>query len=254
MPIYSTSFYKAQVNPSYLSALEYAHSLLPIFKFSSVVDIGCGRGSWLKAFMETFSLNSTHILGIDGPWNSRSDLILDCNYISFDLEKVGQLQLSHYYDIAISLEVAEHISRSASRGFVAALCTHADLIIFSSANSLQGGIGHINESCPSSWANLFAEHDFAVFDYFRPKLWGNPNIKWWYQQNTFLYAKRGSASYNLLLDNSFKPMVNLCLMDAIHPRIFAERSTLRGLLKYLIHCYMPDSAVLFLYNLRKRIG
>jgi hypothetical protein len=252
MSIYTTSFYKTQVNPSYLSALEYAKSLLPVFNISSVIDIGCGRGSWLKAFMETFSLNSTHILGIDGPWNSRSDLILDCNYISFDLEKADQLKLPHYYDLAISLEVAEHISRYSSRGFVSALCMHADLIIFSSANFLQGGIGHINESSPSYWANLFAENDFAVFAFFRPRLWGNTTIKWWYQQNTFLYAKYGSPSYNLLLENSCEPIENLCIMDAIHPQIFAERSTVPGLLKHLIHRYLPDSVVLFLYNLRKR--
>ena len=224
MTIYTDSFYKSQVNPSYLSAIEYSRILRSIVDINSIIDIGCGRGSWLKAFKEVFSLETQSILGIDGNWNSKNDLILDCNYMSFDLEKVDQLQLDNHYDLAISLEVAEHIPSSVSKDFVSALCNNANLIIFSSANSLQGGIGHINESRPSYWANLFFEHDYLAFDVFRPKLWGNPNVKWWYQQNTFLYAKKNSSFHKKIEAQSYEPLQNYSLMDSVHPDIFQQRS------------------------------
>ena len=53
---------------SYKSAKKYAELLFKLFSPTSVVDIGCGRGAWLKAFKEH---GVKKCLGIDGDWNKR---------------------------------------------------------------------------------------------------------------------------------------------------------------------------------------
>ena len=36
------------------------------FKFASVADLGCGRGTWLRASLD---LGASRVLGYDGVWN-----------------------------------------------------------------------------------------------------------------------------------------------------------------------------------------
>ncbi|MCI5968658.1 class I SAM-dependent methyltransferase [Helicobacter sp.] len=63
--IYNADFYKQQAQLSYQSAtfiLEYLKGVLPNLK--SVIDVGCGVGTWLKAWKD---LNpKIQIAGIDG--------------------------------------------------------------------------------------------------------------------------------------------------------------------------------------------
>ncbi len=44
---YGDDFYKKQVGASLASAMTYAALLAPLFRPASVVDLGCGRGTWL---------------------------------------------------------------------------------------------------------------------------------------------------------------------------------------------------------------
>lgn len=55
------------------------------------MDIGCGRGAWLKAFSEIYKNSNPNleVYGLDGPWNSEDKLIVDGNnYFSIDLNKL----------------------------------------------------------------------------------------------------------------------------------------------------------------------
>ena len=78
-------------------------------------------------------------------------------------------KISDKYDLAISLEVAEHLSPSRSCGFIDDLTNLSDVVLFSAAIPMQGGTNHINEQPISYWANLFLERGFVPISCIRPK-------------------------------------------------------------------------------------
>jgi SAM-dependent methyltransferase len=186
---YDQTFYDRQMDGSFASAKRYRDLLLAVLKPTSVLDIGCGRGGWLKAFGEA---GAEHLVGIDGPWNSQTKM-LDAR-IEFRSVNLEQLQpLNEKFDLSMSLEVGEHLTPAASDGLVNALCSASDVVMFGAARTGQGGVNHINEQPASYWASKFKANGYFPVDYFRPKAWGVAEIQRWYRQNTFLYCRRGSA-------------------------------------------------------------
>ena len=65
-PSYGDKFYQEINEGSYKSAVYYADQLLGLINLTSIVDIGCGRGAWLKAFKDK---GVKSLKGIDGTWN-----------------------------------------------------------------------------------------------------------------------------------------------------------------------------------------
>ncbi|MEA2443119.1 MAG: hypothetical protein QOJ12_411, partial [Thermoleophilales bacterium] len=74
-------------------------------------------------------------------------------------------------------------------GFVASLAAHADAVLFSAAIPNQRGSQHVNEQWQSWWADRFATHGMVAVDCVRRKVWDDPNVAWWYAQNTLLYVR-----------------------------------------------------------------
>ena len=68
-----------------------------------VVDIGCGTGIWLSEFKK----NNCRIHGYDGSNYSSFYLINESEFEKVDLIKNNKAK--EKYDLALSLEVAEHI-------------------------------------------------------------------------------------------------------------------------------------------------
>jgi hypothetical protein len=94
------------------------------------------------------------------------------------------------YDLAVCLEVAEHLPESSAADLVRALTAFAPVVLFSAAVPGQGGVGHINEQWPAYWKGLFEQHGFYRRDPIRPRIWTNERVHWWYRQNIFLFASR----------------------------------------------------------------
>lgn len=65
---YDDKFYEGQTSASFRSAEIYAQHLHKFAQPKSVVDFGCGRGTWLRAFG---LLGATRLVGFDGEWNSQ---------------------------------------------------------------------------------------------------------------------------------------------------------------------------------------
>ena len=105
--------------------------LIELINPKSVIDVGCGLGSWLYVFKE-YGINN--ILGIEGEHLKRDLLYIDNKDILIaDLEK--PLEIQKKFDLVISLEVGEHISNENSNQFVNSLISLGDLIIFSNSES-----------------------------------------------------------------------------------------------------------------------
>ena len=60
-----------------------------------------------------------------------------------DLEQL--ITLSESFDLAMSHEVAEHLSAARAKSLVAEICALAPVVLFGAANSGQGGVDHMNE-------------------------------------------------------------------------------------------------------------
>jgi len=146
----------------------------------SVVDVGCGLGAWLAVFSEH---GVRDVVGIDGPWIDRTTLEIDAAYFQVaDLHE--PLVLGRRFELALCLEVAQLLDPTLAKQLVRSLTALSDTVVFSAAIPGQGGLGHVNEQWPSYWADLFAERSYIATDPFRLHIWEEPNVKWWFAQNT----------------------------------------------------------------------
>lgn len=168
------------------------HLLRLLPGLASLVDIGCGAGAWLAAARE---LGVQDILGLDGAPAEDRLLIPPSLFRRVDLERslLGEAAPPRRFDLALCLEVAEHLPESRAAGFIAELTRFADVILFSAAIPGQGGTHHVNEQWPGYWERLFAEQGYAPFDVLRPLLWEEAGIPVWYRQNMILYANPAGA-------------------------------------------------------------
>ncbi len=238
---YNSSFYDFQMDGSYKSAVLYVKHLANYIMPLSVVDLGCGRGTWLKAFGEAGAKN---LVGFDGSWNSQEKM-LDQN-ISFKPVNLNSFtpNQNDKFDLAMSLEVAEHLSLSSARNFVSALTNLSDVVLFGAAYSHQGGSDHINEQPHTYWAKIFLDFGYVPYDIFRPFFWGNPDVEVWYQQNTFLYVKSSSLLNNKLESFGSLPVKNLLFMNCVHPHLFdiwvsRANSPFKTLMRKFLHMLTP---------------
>jgi SAM-dependent methyltransferase len=219
-PGYSNGFYAAH-QASVRASAEVVVALLGEFGIvpaARVIDIGCGRGDWLSAFG---AAGSTRLVGIDGAWNAEA--FRDRGEITFCAADLEQLSLddalpdgAESFDLAMSVEVAEHLSAAAGDQLVAQLVRSAPVVLFSAAIPGQGGTDHRNEQWPSYWAQRFARHGYQAYDLLRPKLWSDSRVSYWYRQNLLLFAKAGS------LDAASSIVVNP-LLDVVHPELLSAR-------------------------------
>lgn len=177
----------------------------------SVADIGCGTGTWLATAL---AMGATSTYGIEGDWVTPD--MLDDPAIVFAAHDLEQPFTGPRVDLALSLEVAEHLSPARAPGFVADLVALAPAVLFSAAIPGQGGVGHANEQWQSWWAAQFANHGFTAHDLIRPLIWADEAIPAWYRQNAVLY-----------LDPPTRTRLNLkptdpTLLDTVHPSFWAR--------------------------------
>ena len=194
--LYERSFFEAQSFDSLRSGRAVLPDLFRYVRPRSVVDIGCGIGTWLRAAGD---LGVEERLGVDGDYVDRDALMLpDEQFLSADLSKPGLADAvaavrPGRFDLVMCLEVAEHLPFEHSKRFVEELCQLSDLVLFSAAIPFQYGTGHINEQWPEFWATHFRACGYACFDLLRPGIWERADVDWWYAQNLLVFARHGSA-------------------------------------------------------------
>ena len=228
-------------------SLQSARIVVPILfeylnpKPRRVVDFGCARGAWLKACQEN---GVESIQGLDGPYLDRSKLVIDSTcFKSTDLS--GPLEIEGEWDMAICVEVAEHLPQKVGPALVRALTRSAPLVLFSAAVPGQTGRGHINEQWPIYWKHLFEEHGFSRLDPVRRHIWQDNRVEWWYRQNIFLYVSESILAVSEPLRLELEA-ANRMPDEWVHVHLLSQYMSLRGILRKL-----PGVAW---HALKRRIG
>ncbi len=196
---------------------------------SSAIDVGCGVGTWLSVLARQ---GVTGIQGVDGPWVDVANLAIPReNFAHHDLR--DDRDFGRRFDLAMTLEVAEHLPSDRARGFVGWLTGLSDIVLFSAATPRQGGKNHFNEQWQDYWAALFAEHDYVPVDFIRARIWDDARIATWYRQNLLVYVRRSRLPELRLPDGAGAPGP----LSIVHPEVFLAKldraATVGGVLKRL---------------------
>jgi SAM-dependent methyltransferase len=190
--VYSSNWYQSFLSRSAESAAVIVPLLLDLCPARSVVDVGCGLGVWLREFQRR---GVQQVLGVDGPHVKVSDLqIPEASFYAHDLTQPFRAPDSTKFELAVCLEVAEHLPASSAVPLVASLTSLAPAVFFSAAIPAQGGTRHVNEQWLEYWIERFAKRDYQVVDAIRPQIWDDSRIDFWYAQNAVLFVRRSALS------------------------------------------------------------
>jgi SAM-dependent methyltransferase len=209
--LYPADFYAERRRHTLHAARRILSALPKDLSIRRVADIGCGSGTFLAAALE---LGAEQVYGVEGSWVTPN--MLDDDRIVFSAADLEQTLGKMPVDLALSLEVAEHLSPGRAEGFVADLVGMAPAVLFSAAIPGQGGVGHRNEQWQSYWAALFARNGYAAYDLVRPQIWADEAVPAWYRQNVVLYLDAATAR-RLAVEASVP-----YLLDTVHPAFWAR--------------------------------
>jgi SAM-dependent methyltransferase len=217
-PTYDAQFYSAYAGTSLRSAHEVLAVVQSFVQPRSVVDVGCGVGTWLKVWLDA---GVNNVIGIDGEYVRREDLLIPPDrFQPMDLTAPGQLPMQ--FDLVQSLEVAEHLPPDAAEAFVALLCGLGSIVLFSAAIPYQGGTRHINEQWPDYWAGLFAQRGYVAMDVVRDRVWNNPNVAYYYAQNAIMFVRENDQQA-MKKFHAYLSIPPYCL-SRVHPRKWHEKN------------------------------
>lgn len=239
MSSYSSSFYSTYASESQRSAEAFVHLLMEEVAPESVLDIGCGVGTWLRAFLDA---GVETVVGVDGPYVAQEDLLIPAGrFVARDLRAPVELPpaLPQTFDLAISMEVGEHLPDAASRTLVRSLTAHAPVVLFSAAIPHQGGTDHINEQWQRYWARRFADEGYATVDRFPEALWEADGVAYYYVQNALLFVHEDRLA-ELEALHPYRVDADAPSLDRVHPERWMEandprRQTLKHVLAALPH-------------------
>jgi SAM-dependent methyltransferase len=151
----------------------------------SLLDVGCGKGTWLKAALD---YGVDEVIGVEGVMIETGDLHV-CPELIKNMDLRLPWDLKRKFDVVLCLEVAEHLEEIHAESLVFSLANHGDLILFSAACPGQPGQNHVNCQWPEYWQNLFNKYGYVCDDSIRWQIWDNVGIEPWYRQNLFVAKK-----------------------------------------------------------------
>jgi SAM-dependent methyltransferase len=191
--------------------------VLELLSPRSIVDVGCGVGTWLAAARD---LGVSEVFGVDGDYIDRSMLRIPAErFHPVDLTR--PFRLDRTFDLALSLEVGEHLPNASANGYVESLTRLAPVVLFSAAIPKQTGEHHINEQWQTWWVDRFCQFGFVALDCIRRRIWEDSAVEWWYAQNTLLMVREDYLRSSLRLQEEWA--TNSTVYAIVHPRAYLDR-------------------------------
>lgn len=219
MQSYTEEFYEIVREGSKESAKEIIPIVFEFIQPKSVIDVGCGVGTWLSVF-QAFGVED--VLGIDGDYVDKNALeIPKERFLTFDLK--SPFKLNRQFDLVVCLEVGEHLPKECAETFVESLTQLAPVILFSAAIPFQGGTDHVNEQWQDYWVKIFQNKGYVAIDCIRNRVWENKRVEFWYAQNMLIFAKREylELETGYLLKQQFEN-TNTFQRSIVHPSKYLE--------------------------------
>jgi hypothetical protein len=238
---YTSEYYSNREAAADASARRVARIVMDLVRPASVVDLGCATGTWLRAFID---LGVERARGVDGPFVNREDLLFDPEL--FTVHDLGEPIELERHDLAISLEVAEHLPAGRADGFVADLVRAAPSVLFSAAIPGQGGARHVNEQWPEYWVERFAARGFEPVDCIRPRIWDAEDVEPWYAMNVLLFVDPAERWRWPELPDAPPTM-----LGAVHPELWRRACDRRPRLRSVL-AGLPTTALQEVGRLRAR--
>ena len=189
-----------------------------LFKFyqpKTAIDVGCALCCWT----EVLKSHGITVTAIDGEWYDKESVEIADNFICHNLNN-GVLKIDKV-DLAICLEVAEHVEATHAKDLVETLTGASDVILFSAAIPKQGGQGHVNEQWMTYWKEMFEERDYLFADIIRPVIWTNKDVEVWYRQNTVMFIHKDK--YQGILDDYKKCGFENNMINVVHPEYWKQK-------------------------------
>lgn len=188
---YGPTYFRSISRPSRTAAETILPYVDEALRPQSIVDVGCGAGAWLEVWSRV--LGKRDILGIDGAYVDEDQLFIPKSV--FRALDVGQrFELTRRFDLAMALEVGEHLLPKQSEQFVDNLVRLSDRVLFSAAPPGQGGQNHINERPYEYWKGQFETRGYRTFDYVRPHALRFPELDPWFRYNPLLYVRESACN------------------------------------------------------------
>lgn len=188
--VYNEDYYTHTVEgPAARSSATIAKSIVNEFNPESVIDVGCGTGALLEALRG----NGCKVFGLE---YSEAGLEFcrarHLDVIKFDLEK-DSLSDNRTFDVAVSMEVAEHLPEMIADRYIELLTQLSRNIIFTAAPPGQGGADHVNEQPPSYWIDKYQHHGFH-YNENQSKKWrdswkSSGEVEGWYHNNLMIFQQ-----------------------------------------------------------------
>ncbi|MHB8643444.1 MAG: class I SAM-dependent methyltransferase [Gaiellaceae bacterium] len=217
---YTIAFYRGVAEAARNSAREVVPILMELVGPTSVIDVGAGSGAWLAAFEQC---GAQDVVGIDIDRVPGDELEIPADrFLVRDLTL--PLRLDRLFDLALSLEVGEHLPDSAAAGFISSLVALAPVVAFSAAIPAQGGTHHVNEQWPEYWAAHFENHGYVAVDCLRKRIWRNPAVAFWYAQNMLVYVDESKLSRYPSLAAEREAQGRDRPLSLVHPAMYEKRA------------------------------
>jgi len=122
------------------------------------IDCGCGLGHYVEALRSY----GVAIIGVEYSQRYRRRCArkgLDVS--AWDLTRPSPIPGGpDRFDLALSIEVAEHVPATYAEAFVEYVGGASDRVLLTAAPPGQGGTGHVNEQPKSYWIERFATRNF----------------------------------------------------------------------------------------------
>jgi SAM-dependent methyltransferase len=228
--VYSEDFYRS-VDSRASNAAKFVFEILGnFFKIGSVVDVGCGSGAWVRTALD---LGVNCAFGVD----LQSSLsLIEANEDFHAFLKEGKIRLVERdfvedvetslpaADLALCLEVAEHLPTDVSKSLVARLTEASNIVVFSAALPGQGGTYHINEQPMKFWISEFAEFGFEPYDVFRDILATHQSVPRFYALNMLLFVSKAiQATDTMLTESNSLQAYKITRFNQLDKRTMVER-------------------------------
>jgi SAM-dependent methyltransferase len=187
------TFYQKTLRPdrqqSYKLIAKFITRIAWPHQAQSAVDYGCGAG-WILRWLNHYGV--TDLIGIE-PNRAAASVMNPATKTWVEFRSLRRrINLDRKFDLAVCLEVGEHLEERYADLLVENITKSTDLLIFSAATPGQGGWGHVNEQPLEYWKEKLRLVGFlnlqSMTAKFRVYL-ENKGAKKWYCNNIAVFER-----------------------------------------------------------------